>query len=262
MNEDLFWEIIEKSECANYEYDFPEGLVCELKKLTPELIIEFYEIYHVIHEKADMGNVWAAGMLLNGGHGSDSGFIYFRNWLIAQGRETFEKTIADPDSLALIPVDADETGRPYTEWERFGYAPSYAFEEVTTKNMYDELNPSSNKAMSFEKNNWDWQDYTDEVLAEKFPKLWGKYGKYKIEFDNRPSLTQYGLCSIHIGGLGQVTVGDVLMHNKYGLGTVKSIEKQSEIIVTTLLFSEDKDERHMIIDGHSGLWTVEKQAMK
>ena len=192
MNEDLFWEIIEKSESANYEYDFPEGLVFELKKLTPELIIEFYEIYNVIHEEADMGDVWAAGMLLNGGHGSDDGFVYFRDWLIAQGRETFEKTLAEPDSLALIPVDTDETGRPYAEWESFAYAPSYAYEEVTTKNMYDELAKvekfnNSNKVIPFEKNNWDWQDYTDEVLAEKFPKMWHNYGRYKIEFDNTSS---------------------------------------------------------------------------
>jgi hypothetical protein len=183
MNEDFFWEVIEKSESANYEYDFPEGLVFELKKLTSKQIIEFYESYHVIHEKADKGDVWSAGMLLNGGHGSDDGFVYFRDWLIAQGRKIFEKTLADPDSLALIPVDTAETGRPYAEWESFGYAPSYAYEEVTTKNMYDELNPSSNKAMPFEKNSWDWQDYTDEVLAEKLPKLWSKYGKYKIKFD-------------------------------------------------------------------------------
>jgi len=44
-------------------------------------------------------DLWAAAYLINGG-ASDDGFDYFRGWLIAQGRETFERAVDDPDSLA------------------------------------------------------------------------------------------------------------------------------------------------------------------
>ncbi|OSP39974.1 hypothetical protein B7767_28795 [Streptomyces sp. 13-12-16] len=47
--------------------------------------------------------LWAAAYVINGGC-SDDGFDYFRGWLIAQGRETFERVVADPDALAELPV--------------------------------------------------------------------------------------------------------------------------------------------------------------
>ncbi|WP_327371961.1 DUF4240 domain-containing protein [Streptomyces sp. NBC_01217] len=47
--------------------------------------------------------LWAAAYTVNGGC-SDDGFEYFRGWLIAQGREVFERVVADPDVLAELPV--------------------------------------------------------------------------------------------------------------------------------------------------------------
>jgi hypothetical protein len=47
--------------------------------------------------------LWAAAYVINGGC-SDDGFAYFRGWLIAQGREVFERMVADPDALADTPV--------------------------------------------------------------------------------------------------------------------------------------------------------------
>ena len=44
--------------------------------------------------------------IVNGG-ASDDGFDYFRGWLIAQGREVFEGTLAKPDSLADVIDDPD-----------------------------------------------------------------------------------------------------------------------------------------------------------
>ncbi len=41
--------------------------------------------------------------MLNGGS-CDDGFDYFRGWLIAQGRATFERIVADRDALAELPI--------------------------------------------------------------------------------------------------------------------------------------------------------------
>jgi hypothetical protein len=48
-------------------------------------------------------DLWGAAYQINGGC-SDDGFEYFRGWLIAQGREVFERAVADPDTLAELPV--------------------------------------------------------------------------------------------------------------------------------------------------------------
>ncbi|MEY9938099.1 DUF4240 domain-containing protein [Streptacidiphilus sp. MAP5-3] len=47
--------------------------------------------------------LWAAAYLINGGC-SDDGFDYFRGWLILQGREMFERVVAEPDTLARLPA--------------------------------------------------------------------------------------------------------------------------------------------------------------
>ncbi|WP_344444206.1 DUF4240 domain-containing protein [Kitasatospora nipponensis] len=47
--------------------------------------------------------LWAAGYLVNGGC-SDDGFDYFRGWLLTCGSEIAERAVADPDSLADLPV--------------------------------------------------------------------------------------------------------------------------------------------------------------
>ncbi|MFF2845729.1 DUF4240 domain-containing protein [Streptomyces sp. NPDC058001] len=47
--------------------------------------------------------LWGAAYTINGGC-SDDGFDYFRGWLVAQGREVFERAVADPDTLADSPA--------------------------------------------------------------------------------------------------------------------------------------------------------------
>ncbi|WP_020635463.1 DUF4240 domain-containing protein [Amycolatopsis alba] len=41
--------------------------------------------------------------MINGGC-SDDGFDYFRGWLIVQGRDVFERVVADRDALADLPA--------------------------------------------------------------------------------------------------------------------------------------------------------------
>jgi hypothetical protein len=53
--------------------------------------------------------LWAAAHLIRGGC-SDDGFDYFRAYLLAQGRHVFESALADPDSLAGLPLLPDEYG--------------------------------------------------------------------------------------------------------------------------------------------------------
>ncbi|WP_079185073.1 DUF4240 domain-containing protein [Streptomyces uncialis] len=53
--------------------------------------------------------LWAAAYTVNGGC-SDDGFDYFRAWLIGQGREVFERVVADPDALAGLDAVREVAG--------------------------------------------------------------------------------------------------------------------------------------------------------
>jgi Protein of unknown function (DUF4240) len=93
--------------------------------------------------------LWAAAYLINGGC-SDDGFEYFRGWLIVQGREVFERIVADPDALADLPViRAKAPSRWPVECEDTLYIASRAYRAATGEEpprdaftiRYPELDP-------------------------------------------------------------------------------------------------------------------------
>lgn len=132
MTHDLFWEIIESTK--QQHPDDPEAqveaLVAALKQLPSEEIIEFDKIYDEYRFRAYRWDLWGAIYLLEGGC-SDDGFEDFRAWLISHGRETYERVIADPDSLA------DEHDPDGCFLEEFAYAPNQAYRELTGDDLPD-----------------------------------------------------------------------------------------------------------------------------
>ena len=72
---------------------------------------------------------------------SDDGFIDFRAWLIAQGREVYFAALADPDSLADVV--------PYGDccFEQLSYVGDYAYEQLTGKSAYDQTDWSAYEAL-------------------------------------------------------------------------------------------------------------------
>lgn len=87
----------------------PDGVADSLTKalgeLAPEEIAGFGVELERLLAASYRQDLWGAAYLINGG-ASDDGFDYFRGWLLAQGRETWEAALADPDSLADV-VDED-----------------------------------------------------------------------------------------------------------------------------------------------------------
>ena len=82
----------------------------------------------------------AAGIMKEYGC-SDDGFIDFRAWLIAQGREVYFAALADPDSLADVV--------PYGDccFEQLSYVGDYAYEQLTGKSAYDQTDWSAYEAL-------------------------------------------------------------------------------------------------------------------
>ncbi|MCP2165161.1 DUF4240 domain-containing protein [Goodfellowiella coeruleoviolacea] len=79
--------------------------------------------------------LWAAAYLINDGC-SDDGFDYFRGWLIAQGREVFERVVAEPDRLAELPaVQAAAQDQVLLEAESVLAVPWEAHQTATGQDM-------------------------------------------------------------------------------------------------------------------------------
>lgn len=111
--------------------------------------------------------LWAGAYLINGGC-SDDGFDYFRGWLIAQGREVFERSVADPDSLADLPaVGPPGIGRAPLECEDMLYIVMRAHKAATGGELpaaaFAIRYPELDEAM------WDFDDRSQ--MAQRLPRL-------------------------------------------------------------------------------------------
>ncbi|MCX5397852.1 DUF4240 domain-containing protein [Streptomyces sp. NBC_00102] len=107
MDTDQFWRLIE---AARRQASHPDDggevarLATALLAVRPvEEIVAAQQVLWDLLAASYTNPLWAAAYLINGGC-SDDGFDYFRGWLIAQGRETFDRVVADPDALADVPL--------------------------------------------------------------------------------------------------------------------------------------------------------------
>ncbi|MEU2619417.1 DUF4240 domain-containing protein [Streptomyces sp. NPDC007157] len=107
MTKQQFWELIAAARNqANdpHESETVARAATSLLAARPvEEIVAAQQVLWDLMAESYTNPLWAAAYVINGGC-SDDGFDYFRGWLIAQGREVFERAVADPDALAELPV--------------------------------------------------------------------------------------------------------------------------------------------------------------
>jgi Protein of unknown function (DUF4240) len=112
--------------------------------------------------------LWAAAYLVNGGC-SDDGFEYFRGWLIMQGREVYERIVADPGALAgLAAIRAKApSGRP-VQCEDTLYIASRAYRAATGGELPGVRSGPNYPGLDPE---WDF-DFDDRAeMARRLPRL-------------------------------------------------------------------------------------------
>jgi hypothetical protein len=85
-----------------------------LAAYPPEVIRQAQQTLRDLLAEAYTAPMLAAAEIVNGGT-SDDGFEYFRGWLITQGREVFERAVANPDTL--VEVDVIQAAAPDGEME-------------------------------------------------------------------------------------------------------------------------------------------------
>src|SRR5262249_40852671 len=111
MTIDQFWSIVEKAHGASSgDMDKKcELLEAELRELPLEEVRAFHAHFYECQDRAYSWELWAAAYIIGGGC-SDDKFSDFRSTLISMGREIFQRTLADPQSLADIDYDAEVAG--------------------------------------------------------------------------------------------------------------------------------------------------------
>ena len=120
--------------------------------------------------------MWAVLHFISGGM-SDDAFDYTRAWLISQGRQMYETTMRNVESLEQFQKD----GRFVSELEELLTLPEEIYEEKTGKSLYalseNEL-PSENSEDQYP--TWAQDTVTepweDEDLPRLFPRLCSEYG--------------------------------------------------------------------------------------
>ena len=173
MPEDKFWHLIAASrDAAGGDPEEQESaLTTLLQELPLNDLITFENRYRQLRGQAYTWPLWGAVYIINGGCGDDS-FCYFRDWLIAQGREVYTNTLADPEWLADFDFPEEETdldGEVISSKaifaEEMGYIADSVFQQRTGKRIPAEFAENS------EVTGPEWKEEGDD-LARMFPRLW------------------------------------------------------------------------------------------
>ena len=176
INKDTFWMLIgqAKESCGQDLDAFTQWLVDRLVSMGPKQAQNFHDIAHGYQDLAYQYGLWnAASIMCNGC--SDDGFIDFRGWLIAQGRDVYLAALKDPDSLAGVPAYGG------CSYESLSYVGEYAYNKLTGHSAYDNFDRNAYQSLTNElRKDIVYGDginypYTWSETAAYLPKLCAKY---------------------------------------------------------------------------------------
>lgn len=141
INKETFWQLIEemKMECGQDMDASIEWMKQRLLQMPPEQLLWFHVLVHGYKDAANQYGLWSAARMVKEYGCTDDGFIDFRAWLIAQGKETYMAALAAPDSLTVISRYGD------CEFETFSYVGDYAYEEQTGRSAYRDCTEAMRK---------------------------------------------------------------------------------------------------------------------
>ena len=145
---DQFWSIIDTAREESGDWKkMCFSLQNALSELNPPDIVRWQLVYDQYFSFADHEKIASAATYINNGI-SDDGFMDFRSWLIAQGKEVYMNTLAEPDSLANIePIKtffAEVNNSDYEpsngykhrpQFEQFAYAAAIAYEQLESTDV-------------------------------------------------------------------------------------------------------------------------------
>lgn len=142
ITKDTFWELI--AQAKEHPGGPGEWLMERLMDLGPEQAKKFDDIACAYTSLAYQYGLWTAASVMDRGGCTDDGFIDFRGWLIAQGREVYMAALKDPDSLADAPDYQDQ------RFDGLPHMGERAYEELTGQEIYEDFDPAGYDALKAE----------------------------------------------------------------------------------------------------------------
>lgn len=107
---DDFWALVETARAnAKTCCDVVANATTLLASRPAAEIVATHQALWRLMDASYLHPLWAAAYLIRGGCSDDS-FDYFRAYLLTQGRHVFTSAVADPDSLADLPLLPDAYG--------------------------------------------------------------------------------------------------------------------------------------------------------
>lgn len=131
VDETRFWRIVGDTRLdADGDIRLQAELLADvLGELDPDEVLSFRRHLVAAHRRAYSHQMLqAADLMLHGV--SDDQYTGFRTWLVCHGWETFEAAVADPDSIADLPLD-DRTQREVGAAEWFAGVADEVYTDLT-----------------------------------------------------------------------------------------------------------------------------------
>lgn len=139
MDKNQFWKSIDSAcEVSGGGKGMYEPLLKTLSAMEPQDVIHWQQIFDEYMELADKQKLWGAAAVMH--HGcSDDGFMDFRGWLIAQGKNVYLNALSNPDSLAGV-KSVRAFGREVLKLDYYmplkGYSTAAKFEKILSVANY------------------------------------------------------------------------------------------------------------------------------
>ncbi|MFD1934877.1 MULTISPECIES: DUF4240 domain-containing protein [Nonomuraea] len=182
MDIDGFWVLIEESgRAAKTKKKRLAWLDAHLRERTAEEIVDFQMWLDVVQTQAATWELWGAYFAVFG-MGSDDGFEYFRRWLQGLGRETFERVVADPDSLIEVPEllrllarkGCRWTNEEWPEFEQLSYVawdPYKAMTGLEIEHLFSQVGARGVATNSSELRGEQWTIDSWDDMRHRFPRI-------------------------------------------------------------------------------------------
>jgi hypothetical protein len=159
MDLDDFWKIIDDARGAGGDWtDVPDRVTDALAELPLAEIADFAQLQDELEWATYREDLLTACLLINAGFGSADSFLYFREWLLVQGRPAFEAALADPDSLIDVPGVAEMNPREddvFADCEAFLSVARRAW-RLATGTAKPTITIAANGLVTFDPNYVDW----------------------------------------------------------------------------------------------------------
>ena len=142
INKDTFWELI--AQAKEHPGGPSEWLMERLMDLGPTQAKKFDDIACAYTSLAYQYGLWTAASVMERGGCTDDGFLDFRGWLIAQGREVYMAALKDPDSLADIPDHEN------CRFMALPYVGDMAYERLRGRMPHVDMDPDAHRRLTAE----------------------------------------------------------------------------------------------------------------